>query len=83
MEERIKPVRRVAIGILAVALIAAAPWIGLWTLLPLGVAAGLFAAGALRGIDATWNYAVEINASVQISPAVLSIKRNACVRISS
>jgi diguanylate cyclase (GGDEF)-like protein len=43
MEERIKPVRRVAIGILAVALIAGAPWIGLWTLLPLAVAAGLFA----------------------------------------
>ncbi|HEX3293097.1 MAG TPA: GGDEF domain-containing protein [Solirubrobacterales bacterium] len=44
MEERIKPVRRIAIGILAVALIAGAPWIGLWTLVPLGVAAGLFAA---------------------------------------
>src|SRR5829696_64755 len=43
MEERIKPVRRIAIGILALALIAGAPWIGLWTLLPLGVAAGLFA----------------------------------------
>jgi diguanylate cyclase (GGDEF)-like protein len=48
MEERIKPVRRVAIGILAVALIAAAPWIGLWTLLPLGVAAGLFALADAR-----------------------------------
>jgi len=48
MEERIKPVRRVAIGILAVALIAGAPWIGLWTLLPLGVAAGLFALADAR-----------------------------------
>jgi diguanylate cyclase (GGDEF)-like protein len=48
MEERIKPVRRVAIGILAVALIAGAPWIGLWTLLPLGVAAGLFAGADAR-----------------------------------
>jgi diguanylate cyclase (GGDEF)-like protein len=48
MEERIKPVRRVAIGILAVALIAAAPWIGLWTLIPLGVAAGLFAVADAR-----------------------------------
>jgi hypothetical protein len=38
MEERIKPVRRIAIGILALALLAGAPWIGLWTLLPLGVA---------------------------------------------
>src|SRR6266480_5531915 len=43
MEERIKPVRRITIGILALALIAGAPWIGWWTLLPLGVAAGLFA----------------------------------------
>jgi diguanylate cyclase (GGDEF)-like protein len=48
MEERIKPVRRVAIGILAVALIAGAPWIGLWTLLPLGVAAALFAVADAR-----------------------------------
>jgi diguanylate cyclase (GGDEF)-like protein len=38
----------VAIGILAVALIAGAPWIGLWTLLPLGVAAGLFAVADAR-----------------------------------
>jgi diguanylate cyclase (GGDEF)-like protein len=48
MEERIKPVRRVAIGILAIALIAGAPWIGLWTLLPLGVAAALFAVADAR-----------------------------------
>src|SRR3954453_2011753 len=45
MEERIRPVRRITMGILAVALLAGAPWIGigLWTLLPLAVAAGLFA----------------------------------------
>jgi diguanylate cyclase (GGDEF)-like protein len=42
MEERIKPVRRVAMGVLAIALIAGAPWIGWWTLLPLAVAAGFF-----------------------------------------
>src|SRR3954447_18363942 len=42
MEERIKPVRRVAMGILALALLAGAPWIGWWTLLPLAVAAGFF-----------------------------------------
>src|SRR3954462_11022557 len=53
MEERIKPVRRIAIGILALALLAGAPWIGLWTLLPLGVAAGLFpvADARLEGSD--------------------------------
>jgi diguanylate cyclase (GGDEF)-like protein len=42
MEERIKPVRRIAMGILALALIAGAPWIGLWTLIPLAAAAGFF-----------------------------------------
>jgi diguanylate cyclase (GGDEF)-like protein len=44
MEERIKPVRRIAIGILALALIAGAPWIGWWTLIPLAGAAALFLA---------------------------------------
>jgi diguanylate cyclase (GGDEF)-like protein len=48
MEERIKPVRRVAMGILALALIAGAPWIGWWTLLPLAGAAGLFVAADAR-----------------------------------
>jgi diguanylate cyclase (GGDEF)-like protein len=48
MEERIKPVRRVAMGILAIALIAGAPWIGWWTLIPLAAAAGLFLAAGAR-----------------------------------
>jgi diguanylate cyclase (GGDEF)-like protein len=48
MEDRLKPVRRVAIGILALALVASAPWVGLWTLLPLAVAAGLFAVADAR-----------------------------------
>ena len=43
MEQRIRPVRRVALGILAIALLAAAPWIGFWTLAPLVLAAGFFA----------------------------------------
>jgi diguanylate cyclase (GGDEF)-like protein len=42
MEERIKPVRRIAMGILAVALVVGAPWIGWWTLIPLAGAAGFF-----------------------------------------
>jgi diguanylate cyclase (GGDEF)-like protein len=42
MEQRLRPVRAVAIGVLALALLAAAPWIGLWTLVPLVFAAGLF-----------------------------------------
>jgi diguanylate cyclase (GGDEF)-like protein len=42
MEQRIAPVRKVTMIILAVALLAGGPWIGWWTLLPLGVAALLF-----------------------------------------
>jgi diguanylate cyclase (GGDEF)-like protein len=42
MEERIKPVRAIALCILGVALIASAPWIGWWTLVPLVVAGTLF-----------------------------------------
>jgi diguanylate cyclase (GGDEF)-like protein len=42
MEERIKPVRRLAMGILALALIVCAPWLGWWTLIPLAGAAGFF-----------------------------------------
>jgi diguanylate cyclase (GGDEF)-like protein len=44
MEERLKPVRRVAIGILGVALVLSGPWIGFWTLIPLAFAAALFGA---------------------------------------
>jgi diguanylate cyclase (GGDEF)-like protein len=42
MEKRIEPVRRIAMGILALALVAGAPWIGWWTLAPLAGVAGLF-----------------------------------------
>jgi diguanylate cyclase (GGDEF)-like protein len=48
MEERIKPVRRIAMGILALALIVGAPWIGWWTLIPLAGAAGFFLAADAR-----------------------------------
>ena len=39
MEERLKPVRQVAFAFLGITLILSAPWIGLWTLLPLALAA--------------------------------------------
>ena len=42
MERRLKPVRAITIGMLGIALVASAPWIGWWTLLPLAIAAGLF-----------------------------------------
>jgi diguanylate cyclase (GGDEF)-like protein len=46
MDARIAPVRKLTMGLLAVAALAMAPWLGLWTLLPLAVAALGFAAGA-------------------------------------
>jgi diguanylate cyclase (GGDEF)-like protein len=42
MERRLKPVRALTIGMLGIALIVSAPWVGWWTLLPLAIAAGLF-----------------------------------------
>jgi diguanylate cyclase (GGDEF)-like protein len=42
MEERLQPVRRIAMGIVGLALIALGPWLGWWTLIPLAIAAGLF-----------------------------------------
>jgi diguanylate cyclase (GGDEF)-like protein len=48
MEERLKPVRQVAFAFLGVTLILSAPWIGIWTLLPLALAGGLFFAADAR-----------------------------------
>jgi diguanylate cyclase (GGDEF)-like protein len=44
MEERVRPVRRRALAILAIAIAAVAPWLGWWPLLFLLPAAGCFAA---------------------------------------
>jgi len=48
MEERFKPVRRIAMGIIGLALIVGGPWIGWWTLIPLVAAAGFFALADAR-----------------------------------
>jgi diguanylate cyclase (GGDEF)-like protein len=50
MDRRLRPVRRAAFGVLALALLVGAPWMGLWTLIPLALAALLFRAADL-GID--------------------------------
>ncbi len=42
MEQRIRPLRTAAMGLLGLALLAAAPWLGWWTLLPLTGAAAAF-----------------------------------------
>ncbi len=42
MDGRIGPVRRMSIGVIALALVACGPWLGWWTLIPLALAAGAF-----------------------------------------
>jgi diguanylate cyclase (GGDEF)-like protein len=42
MDRRLQPVRRAAFGVLGLALLASGPWLGWWTLAPLGLAAVLF-----------------------------------------
>ena len=44
MDRRIRPVRRAAFGVLALALVACGPWIGWWTIVPLLMAAVVFRA---------------------------------------
>jgi diguanylate cyclase (GGDEF)-like protein len=46
MDHRLGPVRRLAIGALAVAALAQGPWLGWWTILPLFAAAAVFAIAA-------------------------------------
>jgi diguanylate cyclase (GGDEF)-like protein len=52
MERRLKPVRAVTMGVLAIALLASAPWLGWWTLVPLALAAGLFQLADAKLLDA-------------------------------
>ncbi len=42
MDRRLQPVRRLALGVLALALVVSGPWVGFWTLVPLAIAGGLF-----------------------------------------
>lgn len=42
MEQRLKPLRAKAFGVLAVALLVCGPWVGWWTLIPLAVAGIVF-----------------------------------------
>ena len=45
MEERIRPYRLAAFGVLAVALLVSGPALGWWWLIPLGLALGAFYVG--------------------------------------
>jgi diguanylate cyclase (GGDEF)-like protein len=42
MEQRVKPLRALSFGVLAVALLICGPWVGWWTLIPLAVAGLVF-----------------------------------------
>jgi diguanylate cyclase (GGDEF)-like protein len=44
MDRRLRPLRRWSFGALAVALVAAGPWVGFWTLIPLVLASAAFSA---------------------------------------
>jgi diguanylate cyclase (GGDEF)-like protein len=59
MERRLRPVRNLALGLLALALAAGGPWVGWWTLLPLGIAAfGFLVGGRAVGKRRAPEYAV-------------------------
>lgn len=53
MEERLRPVRRQAMLILAAALVACGPWLGFWTLLPLALSGAVFRVIDRRLTEAT------------------------------
>ena len=42
MDRRLQPIRRMAFGVVALALIAMGPWLGWWTVVPVAIAAVLF-----------------------------------------
>ena len=42
MDRRLQPVRRMAFGVVALALLACGPWLGWWTVLPVAIAAVVF-----------------------------------------
>jgi diguanylate cyclase (GGDEF)-like protein len=42
MEQRVKPLRTLSFGVLALALLLCGPWVGWWTLIPLAVAGVVF-----------------------------------------
>jgi diguanylate cyclase (GGDEF)-like protein len=50
MDRRIAPVRRNALLVMGLALLASAPWTGWWTVLPLALAAILFKVANRRGV---------------------------------
>jgi Diguanylate cyclase, GGDEF domain len=52
MEQRVKPLRSLSFGVLALALLLCGPWVGWWTLIPLAVAGVVFVLTG-RGLEAS------------------------------
>jgi len=74
MEPRLKPVRAATLGILGLALLASAPWVGWWTLVPLVIASFCFVA-VERGLAAAsrpeyWIGGAWLISELQIAGAV-------------
>jgi len=75
MEQRLRPVRMGAMGVLALALLVSAPWVGWWTLAPLVFAAGLFQLAERRLPDSRrpeyWMFAAWAGAELTIAVSVV------------
>jgi diguanylate cyclase (GGDEF)-like protein len=75
MEHRIRPVRAMAMGVLGLALVAAIPWVGAWTLVPLVFAAALFEYASRKIEDAErpeyWMFTAWAISEITIAACVL------------
>jgi len=75
MDRRLQPIRRAALGVLALGLLITGPWVGWWTLLPLLIAGALFA-GADAVMDRVarpeyWIFAAWTGSQIAIAISVL------------
>ncbi len=75
MDRRLQPVRKMALGVLATALIICGPWVGWWTFLPLAFAGALFWAANSRlervEFPEYWIFAAWAGSQVMIAMSIL------------
>ena len=71
IEERLRPYRRGAFGVLAIALIASGPWVGWWPVIPLVIAGAAFSASD-RLMERSLRPQRWAAAAWAISPAVIA-----------
>ena len=72
MDRRVRPVRKAAFAVLAVALLACGPWLGWWTVAPLALAAVLFRI-AERRIDAASRPEIGLFAAWAASQVIIGL----------